>query len=307
MTWTELVEDFVLDQPDWSPRTRAWYRTRLRHFTGFLAGRRVSHPAQIEVRHINRHLADLRNQNLSWSTRNGAYTAISAWFTWLRRMRLVQQNPFKQDDADTGLRRPRKTRQVIQDIPLLYVRKMIRAAEADPTLYGLRDVAIMRLLITTGMRREELTTLQLHQLNMERDELLIIGKGGHQRFGFLRPETKAALQRWLSARPRVFSQALFISLQPNKNGLYRQLRPDAINDIIIKWRDRAGLPRVSLSPHKWRHTFATQLAKSGDLFTLQHLMGHSDIQTTRRYVHTSKLDMRLLIIKQMSCWSKARR
>jgi len=202
-------------------------------------------------------------------------------------MKLIKKNPF--NDRDSGLKRPRKTKKVVHDIPLGYIRRMIEAAEAEDTVMNRRDVAIMRLLATTGMRREEVIRLSLKELDLERGEVRVIrGKGDNERLGFLKAETVKALQRWLEMRPKTDSQAVFISLQANKKGLHRELNPDAINDVVKKWQDQAGLPEISMSPHKWRHTFATELAKAKNPFGLQALLGHSDIKTTSIYVHCDR-------------------
>jgi integrase/recombinase XerC len=285
--WNEMIEEFLTDQSDWSQRTVEWYRARLRPFGEFLAEQGVNYPQAIEVRHINRFLAKLREANLSWSTRNGCYTAIQAFFGWLRRMKLVRKNPF--NDRDSGLKRPRKTKKVVHDIPLEYIRQMIEVAEAEDTVMNRRDAAIMRLLATTGMRREEVIRLSLNDLDMERGDIRMIrGKGDNERLGFLKAETVKALRHWLEARPKTDNQAIFISLQANKKGLHQELNPDAINDVVKKWQKQAGLPEISMSPHKWRHTFATALAKAKNPFGLQALLGHSDIKTTSIYVHCDR-------------------
>lgn len=293
MDYLELFDDFVADQPDWSGRTRAYYRARLKPFGEYLQRRGVSDPAQIQVRHINRYLAELR-EVYAWSTRNGTFTAIQAWFGWLKQMGLVQRNLFNRKDS--GLRRPRRVKRVVPEVPLTYARRIIQAAEGEDRPMNRRDGAIMRLLLTTGMRREEVIRLDLADLDLVLGEIRVIqGKGDHQRRGILPQETVLALERWLESRPRVFCQAVFISLHPNKKGLFQRLRPDAINDIIIRWRDRAGLPRVSMSPHKWRHTFASQIARSGHLFALQELLGHADISSTRIYTTVPAAELRRVV------------
>jgi site-specific recombinase XerD len=294
MNWLELFEDFVADQPDWDIKTRNYYKARLKPFGEFLAERAVTGPKEIQVRHVNRYLARMRDAGYSWSTRNGTFTAIQAWFGWLKQLRMIRYNPFAWKDS--GLKRPRKTKRVRVTLPLCYIRRMIKAAEVEDTPMNRRDAAIMRLLITTGMRREEVVRLRLDNLDLAISEIRVIqGKGGHEREGFLPEETVFALDRWLAVRPKTFDRAVFVSLQANKKGIFRRLRPDAINDIVIKWRDQAGLPQMSVSPHKWRHTFASEVAKSDNIFALQQLLGHSDISTTRIYTEIPKEELRRVV------------
>ena len=164
---------------------------------------------------------------------------------------------------------------------------MIEAAEADGSVIALRDAAIMRLLLTTGMRGEEITMLKLDSIDFETGEILIEGKFDNQRPGFLRPTTLAAVNLWLEKRPHTFDRALFVGLHPSRRGIHHELRPNAVNEILLKWRDQTGLPKVSVSPHKWRHRFATELARGQNPFALQDLLGHADIATSAAYVHSS--------------------
>ncbi len=91
-------------------------------------------------------------------------------------------------------------------------------------------------------------------------------------------------------------QAIFVSLQANKKGQYIFLRPDALNDLLIKWRTKADVPEhISVSPHKWRHAWASKIASSKDVFALQALMGHTDIRTTLIYVHQNIENLRELV------------
>ncbi|MCP4361909.1 MAG: tyrosine-type recombinase/integrase [Chloroflexi bacterium] len=290
LTYHQLVDEFVAEQPEWCERTCDWGRARLKPFVEFLSKEGITDPKAIEARHINRFLGILHKAKLSWSTRNGTYTVIRQFCRWMRRRRIIDDNPFS--DPDNGLKRPRKVRKEIKPLPVRYMRQMIAATREDDSPIARRDEAIMYVLATTGVRREEIVELTFDKIDLECRTIQVRGKGGHERPAFLRDDTLVALQEWLDIRPATKAATVFVSMHPNKKGMYQPLEPDAINGLLIRWRNVAGLPNMSVSPHKWRHTFATYASRAGNPFALQILMGHSDMKTTKIYVHPDDDELR---------------
>lgn len=280
--WLELIDDFVASKPNWKAGTARWYHNRLRALAEYLASRDIHRPEEVELRHLIRYLSHLRRTK-SYYTHNGSFTAISVFWRWLKRHGLVETNPFL--DPESELKRPRRPRVVRKPLPRHVVTAMISAAEADTEdPRCIRDAAIMRLLISTGIRREELIRLTLDDVDLSTGEVHIHGKFDHERLVFIFDETVIALRRWLEVRPDTFTDRLFVGFSSlNKRG---PLRAWALNTLLCRWRDAAGFPRISVGPHRWRRTFASWFIKYkiGDLSELQHAMGHADIATTRLYV-----------------------
>src|ERR1700674_2604349 len=154
--------------------------------------------------------------------------------------------------------------------------------------HGLRDLAIIELLYSTGMRVSELVGLRASDLDMRMGCLRCIGKGDKERVIPVGRKALAAVQEYLeSARPLLLSggkaaqptQQLFI------NRLGRPLSRIAIWRILTACGRHAGI-RMQLSPHKLRHSFATHLLERGaDLRSVQLMLGHADISTTQIYTH----------------------
>lgn len=279
--WNELVAEFVAGkEARRDEQTTDWYRARLRHWVEFAQERELT-PAAVRSTHLDAFFGLLKRARYAYNTRMGTLTALKAFFKWLAKRKLIKQNPFTEFEPLT------KERSEMQPIPLPFAYRMIHEAETDGSPYGIRDAAIMRLLLTTGIRREEVVRLRLDQVYLDLGQALLRGKFDHQRRAPLKSTTATALRRWLAARPPTRSEVVFVSLHPDRQGVYQAMRPDAINDVLVKWRDRAGLPKVSCSPHKWRHRFATEMKRAGDPFSLQQLLGHQDIASTRIYAHTS--------------------
>lgn len=291
--WTELLDDFLADnESGWSETTRDYYRARLRPFMNFLTRRKLGSPDQITLRDINRFLAELRQAKLSWSTRNGTHTALSLFFRWLRRARLVERDIF--NDPESALKRPKKPRRVKVMVEHASAKALIRVAKADPSAYGRRDEAIMLLLYSTGLRRVEVVNLRLRDFDPQSRKLVIRGKGDHQRVIFVRASVAGAIRRWTLARPKTRDLALFVTLRPHQGGKFTKMNPNRINRLIERRREEAGLPDLAkVNPHAWRHRYGSDFAAAGgNAFVLQELMGHSDISITREYVQFNEATLR---------------
>lgn len=146
-----------------------------------------------------------------------------------------------------------------------------------------RDICILTFFFHLGLRREELSKIDLPDI--KKDEIHIIGKGNKERIIPLDAACKKALKAYLPTRitpdpdnPKDVN-ALFISRNHNRMSL------DAIYTMVKKMSRLAGLSN-KISPHPLRHTFATlMLTDSDDIVSLQSIMGHSSISTTEKYVH----------------------
>lgn len=296
--WMKLVRRFIHETRARSDvKTEEWYRARLKWFVRFAAERKLK-PGNVATWDLDRFFTHLIEEGLKFKTRKGTLTAAKAFFGWLYRDK-ERRRKFKLKKDPFGDFKPLKEEtDDVEPIPLPYAYQMIRAAEADKSLAGIRDAAIMRLLLTTGARREEVAMLKLENVNLVTNQIKLVGKYNKARPSFLKPTTREALERWLDHRPKTTDEALFVTLQKGgRQEPFCEMRPGAINHLLMKWRNRAGLPPVSVSPHKWRHLFATEMARGQDPFRLQLLMGHEDISTTSDYVHNQPEILRELVMK----------
>jgi site-specific recombinase XerD len=142
--------------------------------------------------------------------------------------------------------------------------------------------ALVILLLSTGIRRTEAVSITLDDLDLEQGQVLIRGKGGKERVVPLAEQTVEALQEYLKHRVKTKCRHLFVS---TTGGHAFQGR--IVNRILDRIVERAGLQGQGITPHKLRHTFATHLIRNGaDVRTVQELLGHADIQTTARYLHS---------------------
>ncbi len=155
---------------------------------------------------------------------------------------------------------------------------------------GLRDKAILETLFSTGLRVSELTKLNRDQINFDRKEFGVIGKGRRARVVFLSDSSVEWLQRYLKDRTDE-SIALFIRYAgkkpdiDDKNGESFRLTPRSVQRLVEKYVKKARLP-VKITPHGLRHSFATDLLTGGaDLRAIQEMLGHKNVSTTQIYTH----------------------
>lgn len=160
---------------------------------------------------------------------------------------------------------------------------------------GLRDKAILETLFSTGLRVSELVNLNRDEINLDRGEFGVKGKGGRIRVVFLSDRAKVWLDRYLKQRNDNF-KPLFIrySLQvtPENAGEKMRLTPRSVQRIVKKYVRKAKIP-VDISTHGLRHSFATDLLMNGaDLRSVQELLGHKNVSTTQIYTHITNQQLR---------------
>ena len=168
----------------------------------------------------------------------------------------------------------------------LHATEIVRLLESiDPTHpLGRRDLAILELFYSSGLRLSELCKLRLEMVDFEEGFLRITGKGGKTRIVRVGHKARAAISCYLAnERPELVtkktSSHVFISVRGGP------LSPDRVRQIVKQRAKLAGIEQ-NMYPHLLRHSFATHLLEGGaDLRVIQQLLGHADISSTQIYTH----------------------
>jgi len=160
---------------------------------------------------------------------------------------------------------------------------------------GIRDRAILELLFSTGLRVSELVKLNRDQINLERREFGVIGKGGRARIVFVSQRASDWIKRYLEKREDPF-KPLFIRYSgkviEDNLGEKMRLTPRSIERIVKKYVRLARIP-VDATVHTLRHSFATDLLTNGaDIRSVQEMLGHKNIATTQIYTHITNKQLR---------------
>lgn len=160
---------------------------------------------------------------------------------------------------------------------------------------GIRDRTILELLFSTGLRVSELCKLNHQQINLERREFGVIGKGQKQRIVFISDRAADWIERYLAQRQDDY-KPLFIrysgAINAENDGEKMRLTPRSIERMVKKYVRLARIP-VDATVHTMRHSFATDLLTNGaDLRSVQEMLGHKNIATTQIYTHITNKQLR---------------
>ncbi len=266
---TEFL-DYLAHYRNYSPLTVRGYATDLRMFREFLGTRlgRVLAPAEIKREQIIQF--GVSRKGAAPLTLRRKYACLSSFYGFLQDMGYLQGNPARR------LPLPRVSEYVPVFLSEEMAQQLMAAADTPWTK------AMVVLLLSTGIRRSEAVTITLDDFNLEERQLLIRGKGDKQRVVPLTDQAVEAIQAYLPHRTKTQSRHLFVSAWKGQ-----PIHGRCINRMLKIVIQKAGLAGQGITPHKLRHTFATHLIRNGvDIRTVQELMGHSELETTAKYLHS---------------------
>jgi len=199
--------------------------------------------------------------------------ALRQWFNYLVRQEQMSVNPA------VGIKAPKASKRLPKNIDAEQVGQLLASDSNEPS--DLRDLAMMELMYSSGLRLSELQGLDLGDMDLIGREVRLLGKGNKERIVPIGSKALEALNRWLAVRGQFKPQDNAVFL--NKRG--GRLSHRSIQLVMQKWGEKQGL-ESHLHPHKLRHSFATHMLEaSGDLRAVQELLGHSNLSTTQIYTH----------------------
>lgn len=242
------------------------YRADLRRFTAFLGQSfpEVHTPQQVSRQMVMRFGLSL--SGLAPRTVRRKMACVCSFFRYLVDLDEIERNP--------AVRIPLP--KVPETLPRHLNIETVRAALAATRTP--REHCLVVLLATTGIRRAEAAAIRVPDLDLPHRQLLVHGKGLKERLLPLLPEAVSAIRSYLAGRE---TGPLFLT----QDG--RAIKGYLVGMILDRVVARAGLTGQKITPHALRHTLATELVRDGtDIRTVQELLGHSDLKTTARYLHS---------------------
>lgn len=237
--------------------------------------------------YLSRWLDPKTKKSLKRVTQNYFMIALRAFLRYLAR---IDVETLSAEKVELGDSEPRPLK-VLDDSHLKQLLEAPDVTKKD----GLRDRAILETLFSTGLRVSELASLNRDQINFNRREFGIVGKGGKERVVFLSDSACEWLDKYLGLRHDTF-KPLFIRFQgkvdPSDNGGGMRLTSRSIERVVEKYVKALGFP-VKATPHTLRHSFATDLLINGaDIRSVQEMLGHSNISTTQIYTHVTNAHLK---------------
>ena len=267
-----------------SPHTINNYQRDLTAFAQYCVDAELTNLTLIKPNHIRQYSAFQHRKGKSGKTLQRHLSSIRGLMSYLIQKNLIKTNPGTGISAPKTQRRLPHTLDTDQTAQLLDIKNS--PEENNPTLV-IRDKAILELFYSSGLRLSELVNLDIEDYQPGNKSVKVLGKGNKERLIPVGKEATTALTLWLNTRPQLLKtvtegiaeKALFL----NKNG--SRLKQRSVQQRIKQWGEKQGTDRP-VHPHMLRHSFASHiLESSGDLRSVQELLGHSDISTTQIYTH----------------------
>ncbi len=283
MSFAEALRGFDLHlraERNLSKHTRRAYASDVRQFAASLAEN--TRPLDVSPSDVRGFLAALHGRRLP-STLARKLASLRAFFSWLVREGRCPLDP------TAGLPLPRTPKRLPRPLAVDDCAALLDSQDPgsrEPA--DLRDLALLELLYGAGLRVAEAVALDVRDVDLQRAEVRVLGKGGKERVVPLPSVSRQALELWIASRrrPGLLAEPLFVSLRARR-GERRRLGARDVRRVLANRARGAGLVE-RVHPHRLRHSYATHLLEMGaDLREIQELLGHASLSTTEKYTAVS--------------------
>lgn len=282
-TLTEHYLDYCKNQKRLDSKTLKAYRIDLNQFIGSIS---VSSLSEIDVAVLEDYISSLHHHYKAKTVKR-KLASVKALFHYFEYRDLVDKNPFNK--MQLKFREPITLPRII---PLHTVETLLstiyRQCREAPTRFqrknALRDAAVIELLFATGIRISELCSLKKEDVNLQDQSILIYGKGDKERrLQIGNEDVMQALENYKKEfLPQIQENNFFFV---NQDG--RALSDQCVRRMINKYTSLAAI-ELHITPHMFRHTFATSLLEADvDIRYIQEMLGHSSINITEIYTHVA--------------------
>jgi integrase/recombinase XerC len=281
--------DYLRQQKGYSEHTVKNYQVDLRQFFAFLKSKNeklTDNLTPLETDAINalqmrEYLGSLFG-HFKRSTIARKLSAIRSFFNFLEKKRIMKTNPAAEIST------PKLEKYIPTYLPVDDMFRLLDKPARDKPL-GLRDLAILELLYSSGLRLSEVTSLNISSIDFDERLVKVIGKGNKERIVPLGRKACDAINHYLEATrllrrknyPQHTKEPLFMNFRGGR------LSSRSVARIVQRYAKECDI-NFSISPHTLRHTFATHMLDGGaDLRAVQELLGHESLSTTQKYTHVS--------------------
>lgn len=279
--------DYISYEKKYSDYTEKNYELDLFKYFEYLDKNNLNY-LTVKYKDVSNFTLFLAKQNYKSTTINRIDSSIRSFYNYLELEEKINGNPFK---AASNLKVPKRLPNYFK-----YDEYLTMISVIDKDDYEYRNRLILEMLFATGLRVSELSNIKIKNIDFSEREIKIMGKGSKERFVFYNKECAIVLDSYLKeCRSKLLngkdSEYLFI------NHLGDKLTDRGIRLIIDKIVKKSCI-KSKVSPHTFRHTFATMLLNEGcNIKSVQELLGHSSLGTTGIYTHLTNDEVRLAYMK----------
>ncbi len=266
--------DYLSYEKRYSPHTISGYRRDLERFVAFLKTQQIDDFASVTPAQIRHFITQTHADGLGSKSLQRLLSSLRGLYRLLLRDGKVDSNPARDISA------PKADKRLPKSLEIEQVERLL-AIPTDTPLAA-RDLAMMELFYSSGLRLAEIAGLNLDDLDLASALVRVIGKGSRQRVVPVGRKAVEALRHWLKQRQPLAADGETAAFVNNKGS---RLSHRSIQRRLDHWAKRQGLDQ-HVHPHRLRHAFATHLLQSsGDIRAVQELLGHANISTTQIYTH----------------------
>lgn len=270
---------YIEVEKNFSKYTIAAYSSDILSFLIWLNNRKIE---DVNYNLIHEYLLYIQQFNYTKTTTARKIASLRTFYRYLYREKIIETNPA------LGIHSPKKGKSLPEFLTESEIEQILNNIKMDSPA-GYRNRTILELLYATGMRISELSGLNFENLNLEENEIRVFGKGAKERIVLVSERAKNFLKTYIEkVRYLIYKKSEQYPSDPvfiNKTG-YR-LQPQSVRIAIREVVNKINLPK-HVTPHVFRHSFATKLLENGaDLRVVQELLGHSSISNTQIYTHVS--------------------
>ena len=278
-----LIASFLTDRKSqgFADETVKFYKKKLKYFSEFCDGQAVTQVSQLTADLIRRYILEIQGSHNAGGV-HACFRSLRTLLYWVEQEEIM---PFDWKNPIRKVKAPRLPVEPIESIPLQDIQALIGTCKQS--FAGSRDKAMLMGLLDTGARAQEFLNLNLEDVELASGSVLIRqGKGRKTRMVFLGRKAVRAIRAYHRWR-RDNNPALWVSIHGER------LTYSGLMDLLRRRAALAELKEIP-TPHDFRRAFALVMLRNGvDVFALQKLMGHSDLQVLRRYLAQTDQDVQI--------------
>lgn len=267
-------------------RTLETYDEVLKRFLKYLIERNVFDVSEVDSSNVREFLILLQEKGLRGVTRHRYFRSLRTFFLFLYREEYISKNPM------LHIKPPKIEQKVMRTFTAQEISKLLNGFNRN-TFFGLRNYCITAMLFSTGIRKSELVNLTLADINITNDLIRIAqGKGNKERYVPIGRTLRRTIIQYLKSRDEFLKgdSCSYLFITPRRE---RKMTGSCLSVLFQKLKKELKLTGEKVSCHTFRHSMAKNyLLNGGDLASLQALLGHSDITTTKKYINLNDTELK---------------
>lgn len=262
------------------------YNITMRQFLLYLYDKDIYSIDQLDAPCIREFLISVKARGVRNISVHKDFRVIRTFCLFLFQNDYVDSNPM------ANVKAPKVEKRIIRTFTAQEIKKLLSAFDTND-YFGMRNYCMMSLLFSTGIRKAELCNIRLDDINVTTELIRIRGKGQKERFVPIGRTMKRTLKAYLVQRDEFVKRNKRNSMYLYVSAHEDNLTVNGVGGIFYKLKKALKIPGERINCHTWRHTFAKNyLLNGGDIFSLQKILGHAELESTKIYLNLNTEEMK---------------